>query len=133
MAARRLELSVLPERFAVCRLGLSSPLPAWLPDKGFVCVTRTADELSIVCDQACVPSSVKSQRGRAILSVHGPVEFSEVGVLAALAVPVADAGISIFVVSTFDTDHLIVAEEDLGRTIAALTAAGHKIHRTSGR
>ena len=133
MPSRRLDLSVLPERFAVCRLGLSSPLPAWLPDEGFVCVTRTADELSIVCDEACVPSSVKSQRGRAILSVHGPVEFSEIGVLAALAVPLADAGISIFVVSTYNTDHLIVAEEDLGRTIAALNAAGHKIHRTSGR
>src|SRR5260370_13573776 len=129
MWACQLELSVLPERFAVCRLGPSSPLPAWLPHKGFVCVTRTADDLSIVCDEACVPSSVKSQRGRAILSVHGPVEFSEVGVLAPLAAPLADAGIGIFVISTFDTNYLLVPQENLDRTVAVLTSAGHTIER----
>ncbi|HYL10787.1 MAG TPA: ACT domain-containing protein [Candidatus Acidoferrales bacterium] len=127
MPARRLELSVLPGRFAVCRLAPSSPVPAWLPAHGFVSVTRTADELSIVCEESRVPAGVKMQAGWVGLALRGPVEFSEVGVLASLAEPLAKAGIGIFVISTFDTDYLLVAQENLDRAAAALTAAGHTI------
>lgn len=127
MPGRRLELSVLPGRFAVCRLESSSPVPAWLPERGFVSVTRTADELSIVCEESCFPVGVKAQTGWAVLALRGPFEFSEVGVLASLAEPLAKAGIGIFAISTFDTDYLLVAQENLDRAVAALTAAGHNI------
>ncbi len=128
MAARRLELSVLPGRFAVCRLQPSSPVPAWLPERGFVSVTRTADELSVVCKESCVPAGEKTQAGWVVLALRGPFEFSEVGVLASLAEPLSKAGVGIFVISTFDTDYLLVAQENLDRAVATLTAAGHTIH-----
>lgn len=127
MTARRLELSVLPGRFAVCRLGPSSPVPPWLPERGFVSVTRTADELSIVCEESCVPADVTAQAGWAVLALRGPFEFSDVGVLASLAEPLAKADIGIFVISTFDTDYLLVARENLERAATALTAAGHTV------
>jgi hypothetical protein len=127
MPARRLELSVLPGRFAVCRLEPSSQVPAWLPGRGFVSVTRTTDELSIVCEESCVPPGVKMQAGWVVLALRGPFEFSEVGVLASLAEPLAKAGIGIFPISTFDTDYLLVAQENLDRAVAALAAAGHTI------
>ncbi len=130
MPVRRLELSVLPGRFAVCRLEPSSPLPEWVPKQGFVSLTHTCDELSVACDESYVPNGVKAQSGWVVLSLHGPFEFSEIGVLASLATPLPDAGIGIFVISTYDTDHLLVAEENLGRAIAALTVAGHKVHRS---
>ena len=129
MEGRRFELCVLPGRFAVCRLQPSSPIPAWLPERGFVSVTRTADELSVVCEESCVPVGVKAQAGWVVMALRGPFEFSEVGVLASLAEPLAKAGIGIFVISTFDTDYLLVAQENLDRTVAALTSAGHTIER----
>ena len=113
MPGRRLELSVLPGRFAVCRLEPSSPIPAWLPERGFVSVTRTDDELSIVCEESRVPAGVKAQAGWAALALRGPFEFSEVGVLASVTEPLANAGIGIFVISTFDTDYLLVAQQNL--------------------
>ncbi len=133
MPARRLQLSVLPGRFSVCRLDPAAPIPEWLPKQGFVSVTRTTDELSIVCDGSCVPRNVKAQPGWIVMNVRGLFKFSEAGVLAALADPLAKAGISVFAISTFDTDHLLVAEEGLDQAEAALTAAGHTILRSAGK
>ncbi|SRR5712691_4603441 len=98
MAARRLELSVLPERFAVCRLEISSPLPAWLPNKGFVCVTRLP-----------MPAFARGSASEA----STPTSENSTGPW----------------ISTFDTDYLLVAQENLDRTVAALTSAGHTIER----
>lgn len=129
-ATRHLELSLLPERFAISRLGADSPIPAWATQGSFFSVTRTGDELSIVTELSCVPPSVKSQPGWRVLKVHGPFVLSEIGVLAALAAPLADAKISLFAISTFDTDYLLVASETLLAAIAALEQAGHTIHRS---
>lgn len=129
-ATRHFELSLLPERFAISRLAADAPIPAWATQGRFFSVTRTGDELSIVTELSRVPASVNSQSGWRILRVHGPFVLSEIGVLAALAAPLAEAKISLFAVSTFNTDYLLVASKTLSAAIAALEQAGHTIRRS---
>jgi uncharacterized protein len=129
-APRRLELSLLPERFAVSKLAPDAHLPAWAARGSFYSVTRTGDELSIIVEEAHVPVGTQSQSGWRVLRVHGPFVLSEVGVLASLTMPLADAKVSVFVVSTFDTDYLLVTEEQLASAIVALGRAGHSIQRS---
>ena len=121
------ELALLPERLAVARLDPQAPVPAWAQGGPLVSVTRTASELSIVCAEASVPADVRAQRGYLGLRVSGPLDFAEVGVLESLARPLAEAGISILALSTFDTDYLLVAEPALEAATAALSAAGHRV------
>jgi len=97
-AARHFELTLLPERFAISRLAADAPVPAWATQCPFFSVTRTGDELSIVSELARVPAGVHSQPGWRILKVHGPFVLSEVGVLSALAAPLAEAKISLFAI-----------------------------------
>src|SRR6202521_5238966 len=104
-AARHLDLSLLPERFAISRLAADSPIPAWGTQGPFFSVTRTGDELSIVTELSRLPVGVQFQRAWRVLKVLGPFVLSEVGVLAARATPLPEAKISLFAVSTFDTDY----------------------------
>lgn len=127
---RHLDLSLLPERFAISRLAADSPIPDWATQGPFFSVTRSGDELSVVTELSRVPVGVQSQPDWRLLKVHGPFVLSEVGVLAALATPLAEARISLFAASTFDTDYLLVASETLSAAIAALERAGHTIHRS---
>jgi hypothetical protein len=127
---RRLELSFLPERFAISRLAADAPIPEWATQGAFFSVTRTGDELSLVTEFSRVPPGFQSQPGWRVLKVHGPLVLSEIGVLASLAAPLAEAKISLFAVSTFDTDYLLVASETLSAAVAALERAGHRIHRS---
>src|SRR6195256_6395529 len=129
-ATRHLELSLLPARFAITRLAADAPIPEWATEGPFFSVTRTGDELSIVTELSRVPVGVQSQAGWCVLKVHGPFVLSEIGVLSALATPLAEAKISLSAVSTFDTDYLLVACETLPAAIAALKRAGHTIHRS---
>ena len=125
---RHLELSLLPERYAISRLGAESRIPEWATQGSFFSVTRTGDELSVVTEVSLVPVGVQSQPGWRVLKVHGPFVLTEIGVLAALASPLAEGKISLFAVSTFDTDYLLVASESLAAATAALERAGHTIH-----
>ncbi len=129
-ANRYLELTLLSERFAISRLDAGSPIPPWAMQGRFFSVTRTGDELSVVTELSRVPPGVQSQPGWRVLKVHGPFVLTEIGVLAALAMPLAEAKISLFAVSTFDTDYLLIASETLLAAIAALERAGHTIHRS---
>jgi uncharacterized protein len=127
MTARRLTMLRLPERYAVARLDPEAEIPPWASGTTFACVTRTHHELSIVCDEAHVPAGVTAQRGFCGLRVEGPLDFSEPGILASLAGPLAKAGISIFAVSTYDTDYLFLPVEREAEANAALVRAGHAI------
>lgn len=127
---RRFELTLLAERFAISRLVADSPIPGWATQGAFFSLTRTGDELSVVCELSRVPVGVQSQPGWRVFKVHGPFVLSEIGVLSALAAPLAEAKISLFAVSTFDTDYLLVASETLSAAIAALERAGHIINRS---
>ena len=119
-----LPLVILPERLAVCRLPADTALPDWARPGDLLALVRTADELSIVCTERYVPPEVRAERGWRAIQVQGPLEFSMVGVLASIAVPLARVGISIFVLSTFDTDYVLVKEDALDRAVSALTQSG---------
>jgi len=120
-------LAVLAGRLAVCRLGADAPFPVWARWNGLFSLTRTADELSIVCDEGSVPEGITAERGWRALKVQGSLEFSMVGVLARLAGVLAAAGVSIFVVSTYNTDYLLVKVEKLETAVRVLGEAGHRI------
>jgi hypothetical protein len=130
MERRPLSLEIVPGTYAVCRLDASDPLPAWVGSSPFVSVTRTEAELSVVCPGGAVPGGVRSEPGWRCLRVVGPLGFGMTGVLASLAVPLASSGVSIFVVSTYDTDYLMVQERDLARGVDALERAGHAVARS---
>jgi hypothetical protein len=127
MSSHQLRIHLLAGRFAVCRLARDSALPDWALRSGFVSITRTDDELSVVCAEENVPADVRAERGWRCLKVAGPFSFTEVGVLASLTEPLAPAGISLFAVSTFDTDYLLVKADDLSHAAETLTSAGHQI------
>ena len=127
---RHLELILLPERFEISRLAAGPPIPAWGTQGPFYSATRTGDDLSIVTELSRVPVGVQSQPGWRVLKVHGSFVLSEIGVLAGLATPLAEAKISLFAVSTFDTDYLLLASETLPAAIAALERAGHTVCRS---
>jgi hypothetical protein len=124
-----LKLSILPETFAICRFDLMEQVPDWDFWGEFFSVTRTSHELSIVCSQADVPEAVSCERDWRCFRVEGTLDFSLTGILASLATPLAEAKISIFVISTFDTDYLLVKAEQLQSAIEVLSAAGHRIRR----
>lgn len=126
---RSLTIELLPGTFAIAQLEPDSKVPAWAESGALVSVTRTRAELSIVCQQASLPSKVKAQRGLRCLRVLGPLDFAETGILESLADPLARAGISIFALSTYDTDYLFVAGSDLEAALSALLEAGHAVRR----
>ncbi|MBU1660753.1 MAG: ACT domain-containing protein, partial [Chloroflexi bacterium] len=101
-------LTLLPDHLAICQLPADAPFPPWARGENLFALVRTADELSVVCDDANLPEGIRTERGWRALKVHGPLDFSLVGVLAELATVLADAGVSIFAISTFDTDYLLV-------------------------
>ena len=121
-------LSVLDGRLAVCRLDAASGIPAWAMSSGFTSFTRTTDELSVVCSEGAVPEGVACEKGWRTLKLEGPLDFSLVGVLAGITGTLAAAGISIFSISTYDTDYVLVKEESLETAKTALLGAGHEIN-----
>src|SRR5215475_1348973 len=108
--ARHLELSVLRERLAISRLAPDAAIPEWATRGTFFSITRNREERSIVAPETATPPGLKSQGGWSALKAHGPFAFSETGIAAALTAPLADAKIGVFLISTFDTDYLLVAE-----------------------
>lgn len=122
-----MKLIVLPEEFAVVRLHASDAIPAWAMQARMFSATRTSDELSIVCAASHLPADVPAERGWRCLRVAGTIDFAVTGVLASIAGPLAAAGVSIFAISTYDTDYVLVRERALPAAIAALTAAGHDV------
>ena len=135
-------LTLLPDRLAICRLPADAAIPPWamsaLNASGFGAVTRTRDELSVVCAQRFVPTprpatddapdaGLRVDADWRALRVEGPFAFTEVGVLAALTTEIANANIGVFAISTFDTDYLLVKRADADAAIQALSVAGHRV------
>ncbi len=122
----RMQLIVLPDKFAVCRLLSSENVPSWVwGNKSLLSVTYTADELSIVCASENVPDDVQCERLWGAMKVQGPLDFALTGILAALAGPLAEAGIAIFALSTYDTDYILVKEDTLQQAVMVLRQHGH--------
>lgn len=120
-------IKVLPEVISVCRLASAAEVPGWAKDGIFISITRTEDELSIVCPESEVPDDVQAERGWRMLQIQGPLDFGLIGVLASITAPLAGAGVSIFAISTYDTDYVLIKGGDLARAVQALEAAGHTL------
>ncbi len=118
---------LLRQHMAICRLGPDEKNPVWAQKGDFTAWVRTPDELSVVCDERSVPDHIKVEKGWRIFMVQGPLEFTQIGVLAGISKPLADAGVSIFVISTFDTDYILVKDNSLRIAITALQKSGYGI------
>jgi hypothetical protein len=118
----------------VCRLAPDAVVPAWAPESKFLCVTRTFDELSLVCAEDHVPDhppddvrgSALAEKGWVALKLEGPFPFTMTGVLASFIQPLAEARIPIFAISTFDTDYVLIKRENVKQALVALVTAGHE-------
>jgi hypothetical protein len=130
---KQLNLRTKSGTFAVTRLAANAQVPDWATLGSFSSVTRTDSELSIVCREENVPLEIASERGFNRLCVAGPLDFSMVGILASVLDPLAAAGIAVFVISTFDTDYLMVRARDFERCVQALLRAGHQVSSEQGR
>jgi len=124
-----LSLCLLPGRYAIVRLGAGTEAPPWASGGAFVSLTRTPDEVSVVCEEAQIPGDVPGDRGWRVLKLQGPFPLDSVGVLASVAGPLAEAGISLFVVSTYDTDYVLVREASVERALTALAGRGIAVAR----
>lgn len=121
-------LTLLADRYAVCQLAADADLPGWASGGPFFSVMRTPDELSVVCAEASVPpAGVLAERGWRVLKLHGPFPFGMTGVLASILVPLAAVKVGIFALSTYNTDYVLVKEEQLDAALTALREAGHTV------
>lgn len=121
-----MELVALPGDYVVCRLDPADRVPEAMHG-GFTSVTRTEDETSLVCLAADAPAGSRTEGPFAALRVTGPLDFSLTGILAGLTAPLADAAVSVFAISTFDTDYLLVPCDRLDDAAEAIRAAGHTV------
>ena len=110
--------------YAVARLMDDAMVPRWAWTGALSSVTRTTDEVSIVCEEGAVPPGVTAERGFRALRVAGTIDFAVTGVVSSLTAPLAQAGISVFVVSTHDTDYLLVKSDRYDDAVAAWARAG---------
>ncbi|HYX70752.1 MAG TPA: ACT domain-containing protein [Terriglobales bacterium] len=124
---RKLKFSLFSPGVVVCRLEPDAALPEWATRGAFFSVTRTKEELSIVCAEEQVPAGVQHSGRFVALKLQGPFAFSETGVVSSFVAPLAEAGVPVFVVSTFDTDYVLVPEEAWGWALSVLKQAGHEI------
>mgnify|MGYP005855113709 CR=1 FL=1 len=120
-----LPLTILPSLLAICRLPVEVEIPEWIRSGDLLAIIRTPSELSIVCENCYVPPYVVAERGWRAIKVEGPLDFSLIGVLSSLSGVLARAGVSLFALSTYDTDYVLVKESALGRAVEALSQAGY--------
>ena len=123
--AAKVRLKRLAGSYSVCRLDPSSPIPRWADGEGFVSISRSDDELSIVCRTERVPADVRQDSDWTCYRFLGPFAFDETGIVSAVIGPLSDAGIGIFVVSTFDGDHMLIKQADVAGAEPVLAASGH--------
>jgi len=117
--------------YGIARLAADAPFPDWAASGEFSSVTRTGDELSIVCRIENLPPDVESPHRWVCLKVEGPFAFSETGVLLSFIEPLSTRGIPIFAISTYETDYVLIQEEWAGAALDALRTVGHNLHRNS--
>ena len=122
-----MDLALLSQELAVCRLEDHEPVPDWAWRGELVSITRARGELSVVCAAGAVPDGVRAERGWRALVVTTAMDFSVTGVAATLTAPLADAGVSVLPIATYDTDYFLVQNDRLADAIEALLAAGHRV------
>lgn len=114
----------LPGDYAVCRLTPDTEVPSWASGP-FLNITYSADELAIICPSDRVPAEIRAERDWRVLKLVGPFPFTATGVLASITTPLAQAGISLLSIATYDTDYFLVKSAAFEQAVAVLVAAGH--------
>jgi hypothetical protein len=127
MTEKILTMKLLKEEYGVCRLDKTELIPEWSKNSEFYSITRTQEELSIVCSLACIPEDIKCEKAWRILKIQGPLDFSLIGILASISTVLADNKISIFAISTYDTDYILIKNKELNNAIEALIKEGYEI------
>ncbi len=119
-----LKLIILAQRLAVCRLEVSAPIPEWAGGESFLSISRTRDELSVICEEHLVPAGFQASRGWRGFKIVGPLDLDLVGILVSVAVPLAQSNVGILPVGTYETDYILVRDRHLNDAIKALRFAG---------
>ncbi|OOM16073.1 ACT domain-containing protein [Clostridium saccharobutylicum] len=127
MSEKILTMKLLKEEYGVCRLDVTELIPEWAQNRGFFSITRTSDELSVVCAQGNIPNDIKCERDWKILRIEGTLDFSLVGILSSISTILAQNGISIFAISTYDTDYILVKNNDIDNAIESLIKEGYEV------
>jgi uncharacterized protein len=122
------DLILLHDQMAVCQLPPNSSIPEWVVKSSFWSITRTSMELSLVVSQEMVPANLPCEPGWRAFCFSGPLAFNQIGILARAVVPLAEAQVSVFVLSTYDTDYLMVKENQLSTALVALKSAGYRLN-----
>ena len=122
-----LKFRQLPGPYAIVRLGADAPIPDWATKGDFTSITRTPDELSIVCPADNLPTDVQTPRHWICFKLNGPFDFSQTGILLSFIEPLSNNGVPIFAISTYDTDYVLVQEEYMGEVPDLLREAGHEL------
>lgn len=122
-----LKLIILAERLAVCRLDAKAPIPEWATGESFLSISRTRDELSVICEDHFVPAGAKASRGWRGFKIVGPLDLDLVGILVSVAVPLAHSNIGILPIGTYETDYVLVRDQQLSDAVKALRFAGFDV------
>ncbi|NKF08565.1 ACT domain-containing protein [Clostridium gasigenes] len=129
MLEKKLNMKLLKEKYGVCRLDKKEPIPNWGIDGEFYSITKTEDELSIVCLEDNIPEKIQCEKEWRVLKIEGPLDFSLVGILAAISNLMAKNSISIFAISTYDTDYILVKEKYIDKAIMVLVNDRYEVAR----
>ena len=129
MKQRQLQLSLLKDKYGICTLPNTAPIPDWALTQSLASITRTEKELTIVCRLEILPSQYQSDLNWRCFKIDGSFDLNQIGVISSISSPLADAGISIYVISTYDTDYFLIQEQNLEQTISTLSDIGHNITR----
>ena len=124
-------MSLLFESYGVCRLEAKATIPSWAFEGSFFSVVKTHDEVSVVCEEKAIPIDVTCERNWRILKIEGPLDFGLVGILADLSSVLAAVEVSIFAISTYDTDYILLKDDRLMVGMTALEKSGYTIKRPS--
>ena len=127
MLKKILTMKLLKEKYGICRLDKAELIPQWTTVSDFFSVTKTSDELSIVCNENNIPSGIKCEKNWRVLKIEGPLDFSLIGIIASISSILEQKSISIFAVSTYDTDYILVKDKDIDNAIDALINENYEV------
>ncbi len=126
-AEQPLSLSRYPETLAVVRLPAGAEIPTWAESSSVFSITATATETSLVCAGRSVPKKARHEKPLTAFAVDGTLDLTVPGILVRLLNPLADDDINVFVISTFDTDWILVPTKDADRAEEAWRRSGHTV------
>ena len=127
MVEKTLTIKLLKEKYGVCKLDKTELLPEWAKNSNFFSITRTSDELSVVCSEDNIPNDIKCEKDWRVLKIEGPLDFSLIGILSSISTILAQKGISIFAISTYDTDYILVQNKNINTAIDSLIKERYEV------